>query len=56
MLKSLEEVDKMNDVERTNYLKEHRLCAYCWVSKAEGYVPQYKAYVCENCYEDHHGI
>jgi hypothetical protein len=30
-------------------------CDYCKDREAEGFVPQYKARVCVQCYEDHHG-
>jgi hypothetical protein len=31
------------------------ICAYCGEAPAEGYVPAYKCWVCQECYEDHHG-
>lgn len=32
-----------------------KLCDYCGEVPPEGYVPQYDAWVCVRCYEDHHG-
>jgi hypothetical protein len=34
---------------------EDHTCDYCEERPAEGYVRAYDAYVCEECYEDHHG-
>ena len=32
-----------------------KTCDYCEEAEAEGYVSAYDAWVCEDCYEDHHG-
>lgn len=32
-----------------------RLCDYCGERASKGYVRQYDAHVCCECYEDHHG-
>lgn len=31
------------------------ICQYCENAPAEGFVPAYEAYICEDCYEEHHG-
>ena len=33
-----------------------RTCEYCQEKEAEGYIPQLNAWVCEDCYEDNHGL
>lgn len=35
--------------------EEKKLCAYCQKAEAKGFVSSYKAWICESCYEDHHG-
>ena len=32
-----------------------KLCEYCELKEAKGYVKAYDAHVCEECYEDEHG-
>ncbi len=35
--------------------KRPERCDYCGEAKPEGYVAAYDAWVCRECYEDHHG-
>jgi hypothetical protein len=35
-------------------MNNFKLCDYCELVPAEGYVKAYEAHVCEQCYEDHH--
>lgn len=44
------------DSEQVKRVLKGRLCDYCGELGAEGYVPQYRVWVYEACYEDHHGL
>lgn len=56
-IKQTREGNQMEIIDMTKEeLRAKGLCEYCWVEKSEGYVKAYDAHVCEDCYEDHHGL
>ena len=40
---------------RLRRVRHAYVCCYCESAPATGYVPAYRARVCEDCYGEHHG-